>query len=206
MSEPCQVAWVGQALTLLIWGVCMSAAVGCAIRPSYKSPGRVTENVVQGSNGEIAVGVAWPPGCSIEHPEQCIHGGSGIWNEPTGILTVADSVISANDGEDCNGTLVTMGRNALQTGPACTVKPSAYLGGRPAYDLVNADVRLGELEDNGTPGNLHYAPLADSPLIDAGGSVGPNCTALDQIGHRRNGQPGHQGVNICDIGAIEFQP
>ncbi|MFL6601761.1 MAG: choice-of-anchor Q domain-containing protein [Steroidobacteraceae bacterium] len=166
----------------------------------------ITGNAEQGNSGDIGSGPAWPPDCGIEHPEQCIHGGSGIWNEPTATLIVADSVISANNGEDCNGTLVTKGRNALQTGPACKVKPSAYLGGKPANDLLNVAVRLGDLQDNGAPGNPHYAPLGDSPLIDTGGSVGPNCTPLDQLGHRRNGQPGHQGVNICDIGAIEFQP
>ena len=166
----------------------------------------ITDNAEFGYDGDIGSGVGWPPGCGIEHQELCIHGGAGIWNEPSATLTVADTVISANNGEDCNGTLVTKGRNALQTGPACKVKPSAYLGGKPANDLLNVAVRLGDLQDNGAPGNPHYAPLADSPLIDAGGSVGPNCTPLDQLGHRRNGPPGHQGVNICDIGAIEFQP
>lgn len=166
----------------------------------------ITGNTELGSSGDIGSGPAWPPGCSIEHQELCVHGGSGIWNEPTATLTVADTVISANNGEDCNGTLVTKGRNALETGSACHVKPSAYLGGRPANDLLNVDVRLGDLQDNGVAGNPHYAPRADSPLIDAGGSVGTNCTALDQLGHRRNAQAGHTGVNICDIGAVEFQP
>jgi hypothetical protein len=166
----------------------------------------ITDNVVLGANGNPVSGNSWPPDCSIEHQELCIHGGSGIWNEPTATLTVADTVISANNGEDCNGTLATKGRNALETGSACKVKPSAYLGGRPANDLLNIDVRLGDLQDNALAGNPHYAPRADSPLIDAGGSVDTNCTALDQLGHHRSAQAGHTGINICDIGAIEFQP
>jgi hypothetical protein len=166
----------------------------------------ITDNVELGAHGELGFRIAWPPGCSIEQLELCIDGGAGIWNEPTATLTVADTVISANNGEDCHGTLVTKGRNALETGSACKVNPSAYLGGRPANDLLNVDVRLGELQDNAVAGNAHYAPRADSPLIDAGGSVGTNCTTLDQLGHRRSGQVGHTGINICDIGAIEFQP
>jgi hypothetical protein len=82
------------------------------------------------------------------------------------------------------------------------------LGGRPTHDLVNLDLELGEFQDDGVAGNAHYPLLADSPLIDAGGSIGLFCTPLDQIGQRRvEGDADHDGAtNICDIGAIEYQP
>jgi len=68
-------------------------------------------------------------------------------------------------------------------------------------------IRLGDLQDDGVPGNTHYPPLAGSPLIDAGGSVGPTCSPTDQIGQRRvEGDADNDGANVCDVGAIEFQP
>jgi len=168
----------------------------------------LTANLVRGSNGNIgAGGGAFPPGCGSGALQLCVSGGSGIWNEPSGSVTVAQSAIGANEGEDCHGVLTSKGHNAIGDSLNCVLTPSPWLGGRPTHDLVNLDIRLGDLQDNGVPGNAHYPPLADSPLIDAAGSIGPTCSPFDQIGNRRvDGDADRSGANICDVGAIEFQP
>jgi hypothetical protein len=167
----------------------------------------ITGNSVRGANGIPGIDQGFPPGCSREAPQLCVSGGSGIWNEPQGIVTVTQSAIGANEEEDCNGVLSSKGRNAIGDSLNCKLTPSPGLGGRPTHDLVNLDLRLGELQDDGAAGNAHYPLLADSPLIDAGGSIGPTCTRLDQIGQARvEGDADHDGASVCDIGAIEYQP
>jgi len=164
----------------------------------------ISGNFVWGENGDVFRD-GFPPGCGDEAPELCVSGGGGIWNDAK--VTVMQSAMGANEGEDCHGMLVSKGRNAIGNSLNCTLTPSPWLGGRPTRDLVNLDVRLGELQDDGVAGNVHYPLLADSPLIDAGGNVGVFCTAADQIGQRRvDGDVNKDGVNICDIGAIEYQP
>jgi hypothetical protein len=57
------------------------------------------------------------------------------------------------------------------------------------------------------PQDRGLALLADSPLIDAGGRIGTDCTPRNQIGqHRVEGDHCHDAGRICDVGAIEFQP
>jgi hypothetical protein len=103
--------------------------------------------------------------------------------------------------------LITEGHNALSTDALCTLQPSPRLHGGDTYDQVNVDPRIGDLQDDGDPGNAHYPLLADSPLIDAGGRIGNDCTPRDQIGqHRVEGDQDHGGGHICDVGAIEFLP
>ena len=167
----------------------------------------ITDNTVYDSHAFRSPNSGFPDGCTPMTQELCVAGGAGIWNEPTGIVSIATSVIGANQGEDCNGVLTTFGHNALGSSANCTLKRSVWLGPHASYDLLNLDVRLRERQDNGAPGNAHYTPLPDSRLIDAGGPVGPNCTALDQIGQRRvEGDADHNGAWKCDIGAIEYLP
>jgi fibronectin-binding autotransporter adhesin len=167
----------------------------------------ITGNLVYGAHGFNDPGTGFPDGCTDTTRQLCVSGGSGIWNEPSGTVTLAQSAIGANDGEDCHGVLTSKGHNAIGDSLNCTLTASAWLGGRPTHDLVNLDIRLGDLQDDGVPGNAHYAPLAGSPLIDAGGSIGLTCSQLDQIGQRRvDGDADHDGANVCDVGAIEFQP
>ena len=154
--------------------------------------------------GLISTGpIGFPNGCDLDTPQNCASGGAAIWNEPTGIATLATTALDKSN--DCHGKLTSIGHNFLGTTANCTVTPSAVLGGRPTLDIVNRDSLLGELQDNGVAGNAHYPVLAGSPLIDTGGNVGPTCTALDQLGHARvQGSSQHLPPYICDIGAIEY--
>ncbi len=166
----------------------------------------ISGNYVFGEHGDVYRG-GYPDGCSSDNLQLCVSGGGGIWNEPHSSVTVMQSAFGANEAEDCNGVLISKGRNAVGDSLNCTLTPSPWLGGRPTRDLVNLDLELGELQDNGVPGNVHYPLLANSPLIDTGGLVGQNCTPLDQIGQRRvEGDADKDGAYDCDIGAIEYLP
>ncbi len=56
------------------------------------------------------------------------------------------------------------------------------------------DAGLGNLVDDGTPGNAHFPLLPDSQAID--GANAAACPKKDQIGRPRTAH--------CDIGAVEF--
>jgi hypothetical protein len=154
----------------------------------------------------------YPPGCDLANaPELCITGGGGVWNAPAARANIAGSVIANNRveplafmlGPDCAGTFTSLSHNALSTDTDCVLKPAVK--GTNTNDLINVDPRLAALADDGTAGNAHHPLRVGSPLIDAGGVVGPRCTFRDQLGQRRvDGD--HEGNVLCDIGAIEFKP
>jgi hypothetical protein len=167
----------------------------------------ISDNTVQGWNGPLFYNNTIPFACSEDTPQACIHGGGGLYNEPGATLSMATTVIAGNISEssgspgpdigaDCAGVVTSNGHNAVGDETGCTLKPSSALEGQPTHDLVNVNAKLGALQDDGVPGNAHYPLLSNSPLINAGGSVGKFCTTLDQIGEARaNG--------ICAIGAIQ---
>jgi CSLREA domain-containing protein len=65
-------------------------------------------------------------------------------------------------------------------------------------DQPGTDPRLAALADNGGP-TLTELPLADSPLIDRGGTPTTGCPRVDQRGQPRPSGP------ACDIGSVETQ-
>jgi hypothetical protein len=170
----------------------------------------VVRNEVRGSFMIPLNGPAYPPGCDIAeggYNEFCFSGGGGIWNDPSATIRVATSVVATNSGFDCHGVLISEGHNAIGDDSGCTLQASRTLHHRPTDDQVNLDPRIGDLQDDGDAGNAHYPLLADSPLIDAGGRMGRDCTPRDQIGqHRVEGDQYRDAGRICDVGAIEFQP
>jgi hypothetical protein len=166
----------------------------------------ITANSVLHENGDLMHN-GYPDGCVFDARQFCVSGGDGIWNEPKANLTIMQTAVGGNATEDCNGTLISKSHNAIGTSLNCKLTASPWLGGRPTRDLVNLNLGLGELEDDGDAGNAHYPLLADSPLIDAGGNVGVFCSSSDQVGQRRvEGDADNDGAYICDIGAIEYQP
>jgi hypothetical protein len=95
------------------------------------------------------------------------------------------------------------GYNALGVSTDCNLQK---VSGTPsaAPDLIGLDPRMGDLTDNGEPGEAHVPLLAGSPLIDAGGKVFASCSPRDQLGNRRR-DGDHDGIIECDIGAVEFR-
>lgn len=102
---------------------------------------------------------------------------------------VANTIISAGVGDpgrqNCGGAPTSLGHN-LDSLDQCAFHTSG--------DIVNADPRLGPLEDNGGPVET-MALTAGSPAIDAGANAG--CPATDARGALR------PAGNACDIGSFE---
>jgi hypothetical protein len=140
----------------------------------------------------------------------CLGSGGGLWNSTSANVYIATSVTALNQGSqnlDCDGVLVSNGHNALGTSSGCTLSPSPGLHGEDPHDQITPNPGLAGLLDNGEAGEAHYPLLATSPLIDAGGPVGKECTRHDQIGDPRvNAEPGREHPVLCDVGAIEYQP
>lgn len=102
---------------------------------------------------------------------------------------------------DCAGQLSSYGYNLIESVTGCTV------GNIATGNLIGVDPQLGPLQDNGGPTKTQ-APLAGSPVIDAGNtaSVGSNqnaCVKADQRGVSRPRDGNGDGTSRCDIGAVE---
>ena len=119
--------------------------------------------------------------------------GGGIWIDDTGIVDLANTIITNNSGDDCSGTPTSFGFN-LDSDGTC--------GLNAAGDLPNTDPLLGPLQDNGGP-TFTQALLPGSPAIDAIPVDG--CTDIDGVllatDQREVVRPQGSG---CDIGAFEL--
>lgn len=118
-----------------------------------------------------------------------IFGGGGLSN--SGATTVQNTILAlnanANEPDDCSGPVTSLDHNLIgdPTGCAITLGPNDLSG----------DPGLGDLTDDGSPGNGHFPLLANSQARDRGNPAA--CPLTDQLGLPRSG--------ICDIGSIEFQ-
>jgi uncharacterized repeat protein (TIGR01451 family)/CSLREA domain-containing protein len=115
--------------------------------------------------------------------------GGGIDNAGTATLT--GTLLSANTGGNCAGTVVSGGSN-LDSGTTCAFGA--------AGDRSSVDPLLGALASNGGPTATH-AILPGSPAIDA--AAGGSCPATDQRGVARPADGNGDSVAACDIGAFE---
>ena len=110
-----------------------------------------------------------------------------------GSAKLQNSIIGHNSGQDCVGSIVSLGNNIIGDPTSCDITLlSSDLTGDPG---------LGNFTDNGAPGNGHFPLLETSPAIDTGNNdvcLSGSVLNKDQIGNPR--------IGICDIGAIEFQP
>jgi hypothetical protein len=121
-------------------------------------------------------------------------GGRGL-GPGTAILTgtattyIQNTVVFSPDPTvlDCVGAITSLGHNLIRNPSSCLVTVQAS-------DLVG-DAGLGELIDDGTPGNAHFPLVSTSQAIDAADDA--VCPRKDQLGRPRAPQ--------CDIGAVEFQ-
>jgi hypothetical protein len=124
-------------------------------------------------------------------------GGGGIRN--LGILELQNTILALNTtnaaldpAPDCLGPITSLGNNLIGDLSNCDISllPSDLIG----------DPGLGAFTDNETPGNGHFPLLETSPAIDKGNNdvcSSDPVLATDQVGLPR--------VEVCDIGAIEFQ-
>jgi predicted outer membrane repeat protein len=106
----------------------------------------------------------------------------------SGTLTVGRSLVAANNGNNCGGTLATGGYN-VSDGGGCN---GAFMG---PGDLISLTLPLGALADNGGPTQT-MLPLSGNPVIDRI-PTGACAIPADQRGAGRPFGPG------CDSGAVE---
>jgi hypothetical protein len=143
-----------------------------------------------------------------------------FWNEDDPLF-LKNSVIAGNSaggngvGDDCfasDGNLISLGHNLIQSSDGgCAISD--------ADDQAGVNPKLAAAGNNGGPiagatsgvmaGMLTRAPLADSPLVDAGDEAGCKdgagaLLATDQVGRARASDGDADGIARCDIGAIEL--
>ena len=125
--------------------------------------------------------------------ENTAPGGSGTAVASSGdAITLLQNTIVVHNGDApfalCLGVVTSLGHNLIGDS-SCIVAPQQG-------DVIGqADAGLGQLVDDGTPGNAHYLLISDSPAIDAANDA--VCPKKDQLGRPR--------APRCDIGAIEFR-
>ena len=113
--------------------------------------------------------------------------GGGI-SRTSGSYTLTNTILANNTssiaGPDCSGTIAQASFNLIENMAGCSVTSGS--------NNLNLDPQL---ESTLTGGMLVHAPLAGSPVIDAGKDAG--CPASDQQGIIRPQR------NHCDIGSVE---
>jgi CSLREA domain-containing protein len=129
-------------------------------------------------------------------------GGISISSSASGVLSVRNSIIAANQDDsstgtlqpDCSGAITSEAYNLIRLTAGCTI------AGNITGNLTGVNANLGPLQNNGGQ-TLTHALQAGSPAIDAGtpsGCIDHNAALLDadQRGYLRSGR--------CDMGAFEF--
>jgi hypothetical protein len=107
-----------------------------------------------------------------------------------GILSIRNSIIAGNTGDDLSGDVLSEGYNLFGITDG---------GGFTGTDLLEVVPLLGPLQDNGGPTET-MAPLPGSPAIDrTPGAPGVNFPATDQ-----RGIPRPQGA-LADTGGVEIE-
>ena len=177
----------------------------------------VARNQVAGVARDDLNRIPYPPTCHFDPPADfgrgCAAGGGGIWNDNASLATTTmlSTAVALNTqtniphagtfGPDCGGAIISSGYNAVGVVTGCETH---RLGSSTpaASDQLGIDTQLGDVTDNGEPGNAHVPILSGSPLIDAGGSA---CAGRDQLGAPRT-DGDHDGLVECDVGAVEFGP
>ncbi|HEX5036568.1 MAG TPA: choice-of-anchor Q domain-containing protein [bacterium] len=109
----------------------------------------------------------------------------------TGAVTIANSALISDAGDNCQHPILSGGHN-LDADGSC---------GLAASGDQNVDPQLGPLADNGGP-TLTHAPLEGSPAIDGGDNS--QCPATDQRGVARPLDGNADGSADCDVGAVEL--
>ena len=137
--------------------------------------------------------------CTIAN-NHALNSGGGIFNYLQGSTTIGNSIVAQNTlqnggaGADVAGNITSADYNLFGSAPAGSV------AGATSHNITSADVRLGELANNGGP-TATIALLAGSPAYEAGDNAVADLLATDQRGAGYARKFGEQ----VDIGAYESQ-
>ncbi|MCL4559096.1 MAG: hypothetical protein M1281_00585 [Chloroflexi bacterium] len=154
----------------------------------------VDTNEATASNGG---GIYWSGG-SITILNSTIVGNTGaeggnlyVGGSYNAAIELKNTIISAGSPNNCDSTVKSNGYN-LEDADSCGLTSTS--------DRASTNPMLGPLQDNrGT--TLTRLLLPGSPAIDAGTNTG--CPAIDQRGDLRPIDGNHDGLPVCDIGAVE---
>jgi CSLREA domain-containing protein len=174
-----------------IWGNTASGAGGGLLITGDPGGSYAFENVTihgnsagpSGGGLELSAGTATLNNATIT--ENTARDGGGIHS--TGTVEIRNSIIAENPGNNCSGTVTSLGYNIANSG-SCPL----YAVG----DQINTAVTLGPLQHNGGP-NFTRAISSSSDAFDAGDDA--TCAAVDQ---RDVARP--QAMH-CDVGAFELE-
>ncbi len=126
------------------------------------------------------------------------YGGGGIKRIGGGDITIANSVVAGNT----NASIPDIGSGGVVNVNYSAIGDTTGFTLTGANNILDTDPLLGPLQDNDGP-TLTMAPLAGSPLIDAGSDeLAPAGSITDQRGL---GFYRPYGASM-DIGAVEVQP
>jgi len=120
--------------------------------------------------------------------------GDGIFN--SGTVNLINTLIAQNDNQNCAGTGPYYASYSLSSDLSCS-----FIG---SNNITNTNALIYPLDNNGGATQTHGL-FIKSLAIDNGTDIG--APSYDQRGFPRIDIPGvnHEGVNITDIGAYEYQ-
>jgi len=151
-------------------------------------------------SGNVGVGVIVASGSSMRMAYSTVTGNiNGIFVPAGSSAQIQSSIIAANDGNDCNGSIVSRGYNLIGDDENCTFTRST--GDLVGFSADPVDPLLGPLQDNGGFSYTH-AIAPNSPAVNGVGSAfveGCSYSAMDQRDVTRLPYGGY----FCDIGAYE---
>ena len=128
-------------------------------------------------------------------------GGIAVLDPGTGSITIQNSVISGNSNANGPDILAASLVQVYAYSSLIFAQTGFTLAAGSANYLIGIDPLLGPLQDNGGP-TPTMAPLADSPLLEAGdNSAVPPGVTTDQRGLSRL----DPATGTVDIGAVEAQ-
>ena len=132
-------------------------------------------------------------------------GRSGGIYSTTNVPSVDHAIIAENSSTDASndlsGTYLSLGNNLIGDLGTATGFTNGLNGDLVGDAASPVDPMLGPLQDNGGT-TLTHAPLAGSPVIDAGDNIG--ASSLDQRGAARVLDGDLDGTWTVDIGAVEY--
>ena len=121
------------------------------------------------------------------------NGGGGV-SQQGGTMNLSNSIVAGN-GNDCSGTINSLGYNLVQNSAGCTLSGTTT-------GNIGGDPQLAPLASNGGSSQTHAIAFG-SPALDAANNA--TCAATDQRGITRPQDGDGNSSATCDMGAFELE-